>query len=328
MIEEKNNKNNKNLTTGRVVCVLKNLCYIESEGKKIKGKVSGKFIYKAFNKCDYPVVGDYVNYRTEKNSETAIVEKVLERYSEIARFDEFNTNKEVIVSNVDIIFVAMSLNKDFNYSKLQNFLTLAYVPNTKIIVLLTKKDLCSDIEEKIAKVRTLSEAYEICPVTIFEQESIDKVLNLIGQKTAVFLGSSGVGKSALINKLFGQEYFKTGDIRKSDSQGKHTTTHREMLELSTGGHIIDTPGIRNVFSSKIEDVDNYYEDIEMLKKSCRFRNCTHTNEPGCKILEAVRLGELTEERLKFYEKVVRYNNYIEKKENNSDSKSWKKHNRK
>lgn len=276
-------------------------------------EVSGRFKYIAYDRSDYPVVGDYVTFR-ETNSYEGIIEKVHERKSELKRLSVLQTNEaQLLAANIDVVFLCMSLNEDFNVKKLQNFLSLTYSKHYENIILLTKLDLCDDLEHKINQVKSVTDD-EVFAVNSFDDEYIQSIEEMIGTRTAVFIGSSGVGKSTIINKLINDDYFTTNEVRFSDAQGRHTTVHRELIDLKSGGAVIDTPGIRIVNSYIIEDIESHFDDVLRFANKCKFRDCTHSNEPGCEVMKAIDNYSLTQERLMQYEKAVKLNEFNQRRE--------------
>jgi ribosome biogenesis GTPase len=275
--------------------------------------VSGRFHYNAFNKEDYPVVGDFVWFR-ETNSNEGIIERIETRNSVLRRLARTQVHDaQVLASNVDLAFLCISCNQDFHLRKLENLLNLTYEESIHQVILLTKKDLTDDIESYMKQVSLITDV-EALPISVYDSESMNLLLSMIGTKTCVLIGSSGVGKSTIINYLLGATILETQDIRHTDDQGRHTTTHRELLYMPGGGAIIDTPGMRELDAYMVHDLDAHFEDIYRYAQNCKFRDCTHTDEPGCSVQEAIYSGELSYERLMQFERAKRQTAYAKRKE--------------
>ena len=273
-------------TLGRILSQEKDLYrMITAEGEYL-AKVSGKFRYQAAHPSDFPAVGDFVMAGGIGKGTQAVIHQVLPRKSVFMRKAAGSDRKEQLVAtNIDIVFLCMALNQDFNVRRLERYLSIAWDSGAKPVVVLTKSDICEDIEEKLPY--------------------------LSAGTTAAFLGSSGVGKSTLVNRLLGEERLATGDIR-NDDKGRHTTTHRELLFLPDGGMVIDTPGMRELglWDAK-SGIDRTFSDIEELALQCRFRDCTHTVESGCAVQKALKNGTLSKERMQSYQKLKTENDYME-----------------
>ncbi len=277
----------------------------------LSAKVSGRFHFIHYQKHEYPQVGDFVGFRLI-DDQTAIIEDVKERFSVLEREDVGQiVERQILAANIDLVFICMSLNEDFNTVKLRNFLTLTYEKPFETIILLTKKDLCQDEMAYVTKVQKLTEA-DVLTYSAYDAEDLPLLRSMIKGKTTVFIGSSGVGKSTIINQLLGEAHFKTQDIRLSDAQGRHTTVHRELIDLGDNTKVIDTPGIRVISSYFVSE--SAFEDIKSLSEGCRFHDCTHRHEPGCMVQQAIRQGVLDEERYQQYQKAMKLNAYHKKRE--------------
>lgn len=281
----------------------------------------------AVSKADFPVVGDYVLFRMTEPYK-GIIERIdnrknsLDRLSTTSQFD-----RQILASNIDLIFICMAMNQDFNLTKLNNFIMIANQKMIEYRIILTKKDLCEDRDFYLNQVKRVSDATIDC-VSIFEQESIALLETIIGNSSCVFVGSSGVGKSSLINQIIGTQHFKTNDIRLSDAQGRHTTTHRELIMTKNGGAIIDTPGIRIIQFFESDHLDEQFDDIVQFAADCHFRDCTHKAEPGCNVVAAIEAGLLDEERLKQYYKLLKINDFHKRQKEIQQLKYEKRRNRK
>ncbi|MET3194812.1 ribosome small subunit-dependent GTPase A [Bacillus sp. OAE603] len=295
------------------------------------GEVSGKFQFQAKVKSDYPSVGDWVVIEPLKGENKAIIQKVLPRMSQFSRQSAGDkTEEQVVAANIDYVFLVMALNNDFNIRRLERYLLVAYESGANPIIVLTKKDLCDDLPSRIAEVDEIAFGVPVYTVNSTNGEGIEEVKNLVSEgKTVSLLGSSGVGKSTLLNALIGESKQITQNVREGDDRGKHTTTHRELFFLPTGGMVIDTPGMRELQLWGGEDhLSSTFSDVDELAKSCKFSDCTHEKEPGCAVNEAISNGLLDAQRLTSYRKLMRELAYAERKQDASlariEKDKWKK----
>ncbi len=281
---------------GRVISVFKDLYRVSFGNNEINAPITGNMIKSA----DFPVVGDYVEISDEGQ-----ITEIYPRKTILSRKVAGKEIKEQpIVSNVDFIFIVTSLNKDFNIARLERYLTMVYESGSNPCFILTKSDLDDEVNEKVASLEEIAFGVPIHVVSSYEDKGIDEIRDYLkDEKTIGLIGSSGVGKSTLINKLLGNEIIKTKEIRVTDDKGKHTTTRREMFKVGEG-YIIDTPGMREI-QIWSGDTSSSFEDVEELAKLCRFSDCTHGNEPGCAVNKAIETGELKKERLASYLKLKR-----------------------
>ncbi len=289
---------------GRVTAQYRNLYKIITEAGETTGVVSGKLQYELMYKRDFPAVGDWV--ATEQvQSGNSVIHEILQRKTVICRKVAGGKSEEqVLAVNVDKVFITMSLNQDFNVRRLERYINIAWDSGAIPVIILTKSDLYEDVEEQRMKLEEVALGIDIISVSSLTGDGIEIIRSLIGEgKTVVFIGSSGVGKSTLINKLLGEDIQITKDIGFND-KGRHTTTNRELFIMDDGGIIIDTPGMRELQLSQ-GDMEATFRDIETLAQQCYFRDCTHRAEPRCAIKEAIRNGQLSLERFKSYEKLMR-----------------------
>ncbi len=289
---------------GRVSVEYKNSYKVLTESGEVMCRISGKFDYQANFKSDYPAVGDWVVLdRENDNSGDAIIHGLLSRKSIFSRKTAGKKNEEQIVAaNVDTLFICMALNNDFNIRRLERYISLAWESGAKPVIILTKADLCDDVNMRVLEVEQVALGIEILVVSAITKEGINDIIAYIKPKeTIAFIGSSGIGKSTLINTLLGKEKQKVNDIRK-DEKGRHTTTYRELIKLPTGGIVIDTPGMREL-QIYTADLDTSFTDIEELARDCHFSDCNHESEPKCAVNQAIKEGRITEERLKNYKKL-------------------------
>ena len=281
---------------------------IHLDGKELPAQVTGKFISEAASRLDFPTVGDFVSVTLHDDSEKAVIHEVLPRKSILLR-KEVGTGKDAqpLAANIDKVFIVMGLDGNYNIARLERLLVAAWDSNATPVVILTKKDLCpeSELTEKIAAVAASAPGIEIICICAISGEGIDALKRFLCNGTACcFLGSSGVGKSTLLNRLCGFEAAATQTVRQDDSRGKHTTTTRQLYFLPSGARLIDTPGIREFCLEYAQDgLGSSFPDMEELAAQCRFKDCSHDAEPGCAVKMAVENGTLSPERLKNYRKM-------------------------
>ena len=288
----------------------KDLYKIVTEQGETLAEISGKFRYEAACLSDFPAVGDFVMVdRADSDSGNAIIHRVLKRKSVFERTAVGMDNEvQVVAANIDIVFICMSLNNDYNLSRLERYLSVAWNSRALPVVVLTKSDLCGDLSSVMTEVFTVALGANVIAMSILDQTSFLQMRSYLKPGvTASFIGSSGVGKSTLINLLAGEELLATSTIRQDD-KGRHTTSRRELMVLPQGGIVIDTPGMRELGVESV-DLSKSFSEIDALATQCRFRDCTHSSEPGCAVLAALEEGRLDERRLENYQKLRREAKY-------------------
>ncbi|MGG7056999.1 ribosome small subunit-dependent GTPase A [Clostridium nigeriense] len=315
---------NEDFYIGRISVQYKDIYKVFTEQGEVLARVSGKLSYSSNSTLDYPVVGDWVllDRAANKNGD-AIIHKVLSRKSYFSRKiagSRFDT--QVVAANIDYIFICMALNNDFNINRLERYIAVAWDSKAVPVIVLTKADLCEDIDKKLREVEEVAIGIEILVTSSLNGNGYEEIKEYIKSGTTIaFIGSSGVGKSTLINKLLNKEALKTNEVDEND-KGRHTTTHRELFLLEDGGVIIDTPGMREL-GLMSADVDKSFSNIEELEKQCKFSNCTHKNEPKCAVREAIENGELDLDRLERYRKLKREEEYNLLKSKQQEKKRMK-----
>lgn len=301
---------------GFITAVQRERYEVHVNGENYFARLKTGVYYSEERKEEFPTVGDCVDLEYNPMGDSLIV-KTNDRKSKFSRKDpDVGKGEQMIAANFDYVFILMSLNYDFNLRRLERYITASWQSGARPVVVLTKADIGEDVDKKLELVRGIAdniEVYAVSSVTGEGMEQLNKYLQ--PDKTIVFLGSSGVGKSSLTNYLLGKEVMETGEIREFDSKGHHTTTHRQLFILDNGARIIDTPGMRELGMWIVEDgLDNSFVDVLHLTKKCKFSNCTHTKEPGCGILEALENGALTTTRWKSYLKIQKESKFQKERE--------------
>jgi ribosome biogenesis GTPase / thiamine phosphate phosphatase len=287
----------KGLEPARVALVYrKSLRVICSRGE-IWARTGGRIIFKAASVGDWPAVGDWVAVRIPSEGE-GLVQAVLPRKSAfIRKVAGENDAPQVLATNLDTVLVVMGLDRDFNIRRLERFLTLGFESGAEPVVVLNKKDVAPSLEEQLREVAAVCGGATVLAVSAINTEGLEPLRNYLSYgKTVVLLGSSGVGKSTLVNRLLGTNFLPTGDTR-DDGRGRHTTTERSLISLPGGGAIVDTPGLREVqMWNSADGLAKTFDDVDALARSCRFQDCRHQAEPGCAVKQAVESGALDEFR--------------------------------
>ena len=284
--------------------------YIVSTGEsEYNAEITGNLRYTALSRADFPAVGDWVTMAVF-DSDMAIIHHVLPRKSILERQAVGKPGeKQVISTNIDVAFIIQSVDNNFNINRLERYLTICYASGIEPVLVISKIDLATDAEIK-SVINTLDKHEKKIRKVLLSNTSLkglDQILNLIIKgKTYCVIGSSGVGKSTLINNLLKKNILKTQSISESTNKGRHVTTHRELFVLENGGIIIDTPGMREIGVTDNQDgIKTTFEEIFDLSLKCKFTDCTHINEPGCAILEALNKGVINRKTLENYRKIQR-----------------------
>jgi ribosome biogenesis GTPase / thiamine phosphate phosphatase len=300
----------KDLFIGRISSQYKNLYKVITEQGELTAEISGKFRHSVRSTSEYPSVGDFIMVDRANDAQgNGIIHHVLTRKSVFARKVAGTTNDiQVVAANIDTVFICMSLNNDFNLRRLERYLSIAWDSGANPVIVLTKADLCQDLDDKLNEISSIAIGVDVLVTTSLSTDwhhSMKKYVS-VGQ-TVAFIGSSGVGKSTLINGLLGQSVLDTGGIR-NDDKGRHTTTRRELIVLPDMGVVIDTPGMRELGIIHA-DFSKSFADIDELAAQCRFNDCSHKSEPYCAVQKAIHEGHLSIDRLESYRKLKKEAKY-------------------
>ncbi|WP_027410715.1 ribosome small subunit-dependent GTPase A [Anoxybacteroides tepidamans] len=332
--ESFNSYDNEEFLAGRVILEHKRLYRIMTEHGELLGHLAGKLRYQAASREDLPAVGDWVVIRPQLDENKATIQAVLPRKSKFSRKAAGDRAEEQIVAaNVDIVFLVSALNQDFNVRRIERYLILAWESGAKPVIILNKADLCPDVDDRIAEVESVAFGVPIHPISALHEDGLEALQPYLepGQ-TVALLGSSGVGKSTLMNRLLGEARQDVQEVREGDDRGRHTTTYRELFVLPSGACVIDTPGMRELQLWEGESgLTETFEDIQQLASQCYFRDCQHQSEPKCAVKAAIADGRVAQERYDSYLKLQRELAFFERKANKKaqieEKERWKKINR-
>ena len=295
----------RDVRPGRIAIEFNQIFRVYVEDGEVDAVTAGRLKHRAASRAELPAVGDWVAVR-QRSEDGAVIVGVLPRRTAFTRRAAGEpTGEQVVAANVDVVFVVMGLDRDYNPRRLERYLLMARESGAAPVILLTKPDLSPDLSAHIRDVTTLAGDIVVHVVNPKRGEGVEQLhAHLAAGRTAALLGSSGVGKSTIINRLVGVDVQRTREVRASDSRGRHTTTHRELVMLPGGGLIIDTPGMRELQLWDAADaVRETFDDIHALAAGCHFTNCRHRDEPRCAVKAAVAEGTLPAERLDSYVKL-------------------------
>jgi len=302
---------------GRIITVNKESYNISDGSNDYFAKLTGNMLYASDSPEDFPTVGDFVKFQKFEEDSLAIIHKVLERKSLLKRKSSGKkVEYQLIGANIDFAIIIQALDNDFNINRLERYLTMVREFGIEPIILFSKSDLRSanDCKNIIETVKLRVQESKIITFSNLDSNSIDQLTRILEpQKTYCLLGSSGVGKTTLINNLLGKNEFKTREVREGDSKGKHTTTNRHLIVLDNGAMIVDTPGMRELANISVSDgIGQTFDEITELGTKCKFTDCTHTVEKGCAILEALENGDLDEKRFDNFIKLKKESDHYER----------------
>lgn len=307
----------------RVIAVDKNRYIVNSGRQDVPAEITGKLMFTADSPLDFPTVGDWVYVQYFDEDSFAIIHEILPRKSFLKRKTAGKKIEfQLIAANIDIAFIMQSLDGNYNPRRLERYLVMVKEGNIQPVVLLSKSDLLSpvELEEKCAEIVKEMPQTQIVVFSNTNRSGIGRVEELVaGRITVCLLGSSGVGKTTLLNSLLDDQAFKTQSVREKDSKGRHTTTRRQLVFLKGGAMVIDTPGMRELGNISTEaGLNEVFDEIVVLADQCRYSDCSHQQEDGCAIQAALADGTLSQERFQNYLKMNRESafnemSYLEKR---------------
>jgi ribosome biogenesis GTPase len=316
---------------GRVALEHKNLYRVYTEHGEVFAEISGKLRHEAVDRRDLPCVGDWVVIRSRPEGGRAMIHAVLPRRTSFARkIAGPRTQEQIVGANIDTVFLLTSLNQDFSLRRIERYLVIAWESGASPIIILSKSDLCERVDDAINEVQAIARAVPVHAISVVTGSGLQDVSQHFKRgQTVALLGSSGVGKSTLINHLIGADQLKVQTVREHDDRGRHTTTHRELILLPSGGLVLDTPGMREL---QLWDGDDslqlVFDDIEAQARNCFFSDCHHQDEPRCAVREALVAGTIDFGRYQSYEKLQKELKYMARRQDKlseiTEKKKWKK----
>ena len=292
------------IVPGRVIGVERTIFRVQILDRLVLATASGRLHYEHERQGELPAVGDWVGIVPIEGEDRAVIRHIFKRKSALSRANSSGRDRslgahaeqQIIAANLDYVFIVTALDADFSLRRIERYIAAAWGGSTMPVVVLNKSDVCDDLEARIVEVQDIALGVPVHALSALHSQGTFALDRYLASGTTIALiGSSGVGKSTLINRLLGREAAPTSEIRQGDSKGRHTTTWRELFFLESGGILIDNPGLREI-AVWTDDVDDAFADIRELATGCLYADCQHNHEPGCRVQEALRDGSLARQR--------------------------------
>ncbi|MFC1521644.1 ribosome small subunit-dependent GTPase A [Elusimicrobiota bacterium] len=318
------------LSPARVIEVHRAMVRVDTGTQVINAESSGRMVHDAQDSKGFPVVGDWVMVHIRGDSDRSIIHYILPRRSKLSRkVAGKKTREQVIVANIDTIFLVTSANQEFNARRIERYITTIYESGVSAVIVINKTDVNKNYQDMVLEARLVSLGAPVIAVSAKTGEGLEKLdPYLIQNKTVGFVGSSGVGKSTIINRLLGQDIQEVMEIRQDDAHGRHATISRHLFLLARGASVIDTPGMRELqLWESDEGLSQVFHDIDALAEGCKFHDCRHGDEPGCAVKQALENNSLDEKRFFNYLKLKKELAHLERrqggKQQSNSKKRWK-----
>ena len=324
-------RSREGLVPARIIEEQREAYRIVAEAGEMTAEIVGHLRHGAVDRSAFPAVGDWVAVRAVASENKALIHEILPRRTKLSRkVAGERTAEQILVTNVDVVFLVTSLNADLNLRRIERYLGTVWESGARPVIVLNKADLCADPETAAAEVAQIAPGVNIHVLSAIAGEGLDELVPYMGPgNTVVLLGSSGVGKSTITNQLLHSNVQSTIEIRAGDDRGRHATTYRRLFLMPAGGVLIDTPGMREFQAWDAQSgTDDVFEDIGQLAGECRFRDCQHETEPGCAVRAAIADGSLDGSRLSNYVKLRKELDYLDRRRDaaaqSEQKKLWKK----